>query len=121
MNSALSQTVGGIVGVKAGVGVNVGVGVRPRMSRKAPPVGKDVSTLSPFETRASQRMDACPVCRAVTLKVKTAPLVVALLPCVPAMARMNVPGCGTLMAATASTPKRFPIVILLVSTSAGSK
>src|SRR4030095_8045257 len=49
------------------------------------------------------------------------PLVVALLPLLPAIARMNVPACGALTAATTSAPKRLVVVMLLTSTKAASK
>jgi hypothetical protein len=47
--------------------------------------------LSPFETRAVHSIAVCPACKPVTLKVKAAPLVVALLPLLAAIATMKLP------------------------------
>jgi len=70
---------GGTVDVNAGVGVKVGVGVSAlRIARTAPDDGRVVSVAFPVETRAVQSIVVCPACRAVTLNVNAAPLVVAL-------------------------------------------
>lgn len=106
------------VGDSKGVGVevNVAVGAIPIMVRLAAVDGRAVRILSPFETRAVHSMVACPACRALALKVNAGPLVVALLPLLPAMATMKVPFCGSLIAAAASAPKRPPTTILLTCT-----
>ena len=81
------------VGVSIGVDVKVGVGDSPTTGRLVPVAGRLVSRLSPLETRALHSMGLSPACRPLTLKVKAAPPVVALLPLLPAMATMNFPVC----------------------------
>lgn len=78
------------------------------------------SELSPFETRARHSMLVCPVINPFTLKVKAAPLEVALLPLLPATARMKLPFEGPLIADTGSAPKRLAMVILLISIKPGT-
>lgn len=116
--------VGVYVGVLVGVGVSVEVGVgvceavgviiSPPIVKAAGPVeGSGMRLPSPFETRAVHSTEVCPTWRAMTLKVKAAPLAVALWPLLPAIATIKVPFCGSLIAPAASVPKRLPIVILL--------
>lgn len=69
----------------------------------------------PCEMRAVQSMAVNPACRPFTVKVKTVPLVVALLPFLPAMAAMKLPSCGPKIVVAASAPKRFVKVMLLAS------
>ena len=64
------------VGDSTGPGVEVTVGIMPPITRLAPVDGRVVRALSPFETRTVHSTEVCPDCKAVTLKVKTAPLVV---------------------------------------------
>ena len=52
--------------------------------------------------------------------ILTGPLVVALLPLLPAMATMKLPSCGPLMAEAASAPKSVPTTMLLTETYAAS-
>ncbi len=109
------------VGVSSGAGVEVAVGTLPEMVTEAAPVEESgVSVLLPVETRAVQSTEACPACNAFTSKVKTSPLVVALLPLLPAIATMKLPFCGPLTALTGSVPKSVPTVILLTSSKLGS-
>lgn len=100
------------VGDPTGVGVKVAVMGTLRMVRPVPVEGRDARRLSPFETRAVHSIGVCPPCRPVTAKVKTGPLVVALLPLLPAIATMKLPLFGPLKAAAASAPKRLPISML---------
>ena len=65
--------------------------------------------------RAVQSMAVSPACKPRAVKVKTAPLVVALLPFLPAMAAMKLPPCGPKIVVAGSAPKRFVKVILLAS------
>ena len=104
------------VGVSKGVGVDVAVGRLPTIVRLVPVEGRLVRRLSPFETRAVHSISVWPACSPSTLNVKAAPLVVALLPLLPAMATMKLPFCGSLMAAAASAPKSEVTAILLTST-----
>jgi len=106
--------------VPTGVGVKVAVGALPVTVTSVPVEERGVSTLSPFETRTVHSTEVCPVCKAVTVKVKTGPLVVALLPLLPAIATMKLPFCGPLIAAAASAPKRELIVMLLTSSNVSS-
>ena len=89
--SAGAEEVGVGVGDSAVVGVEVGVGVLPVTVRLVPVEGRLVSILSPFETRAVHSMALWPACKPLTLNVKAAPLVVALLPLLPAMATIKLP------------------------------
>jgi hypothetical protein len=77
--------------VPTGVGVKVAVGALPLIVTTAPDEERGVSTLLPVETRTVHSTELCPACNAVTLKVKAGPLVVALLPLLPAMATMKLP------------------------------
>src|SRR5688572_11900387 len=104
------------VGVSKGVGVDVAVGRLPTIVRLVPVEGRLVRRLSPFETRAVHSISVWPACNPSTLNVKAAPLVVALLPLLPAIATMKLPFCGSLMAAAASAPKSEVTAILLTST-----
>lgn len=105
------------VEVTIGVGDSIGVdvGVTPVTVRLAAVEGRFVSTLSPLETRAVHSIADWPACRAVTVKVNTVPLVVALLPLLPAIATMKLPFAGPLIAVAASAPKRPATRILLAS------
>jgi hypothetical protein len=96
--------VGEATGVE-GVDVNVAVGPVPVTVRVVPVEGRSVRMLSPFETRAAHSMGLCPATSPVTLKVNAAPLVVALFPLLPAMAKMKLPACVSLTAVTGSAPK----------------
>lgn len=118
---AVSTGVAG-VGVEVGVsvGVNVGVGALPVTVRLVPVNGISVRMLSPLETRALHSTALCPACRPFRLKVNAAPLVVALLPLLPAIATMNVPFCGPLIATAESAPKRLVTVMLLTSNKLAS-
>src|SRR6185369_3220617 len=117
---AVNVAVGGTPGVDVGgggpPGVGVGVGVLPRITRLAPIKGSSVSTLFPVETRALQSMADWPAFDPVTLNVNTVPLVVALLPLLPAIATMKLPFCGPLIALTESLPNKPAIEMLLTST-----
>jgi hypothetical protein len=118
----------GVEGVPTGVGVStgvetvptgvgdsngVGVGALPIIVKLVPMEGRFVRTLSPLETRAVHSIADWPACRAVTVKVNTVPLVVALLPLLPAIATMKLPFCGSLIAVAASVPKRPAMTMLL--------
>src|SRR5215207_298333 len=110
INSARSHAEGSTVG-RTGVGVL-------SLFRTVSDVLADgicASTLSPPDTRASHPRLVCPTSSPLMLKVNTAPLVVALLPLLPATATMKLPPCGPLIATTGSAPKRSPTVILLSS------
>jgi hypothetical protein len=78
-----------------------------------------VSILSPFDTRAVHSIALWPACNPSTLKVKTAPLAVALFPLLPAIATMKLPPCGPLIATAGSAPKRLVTVMLLTATTPG--
>ena len=108
------------VGSMDPVGVNVGVIVASSIIvRLAAPVdGRSVRMLSPFEMRAVQSNAACPACRPLALKVKTAPLAVALFPLLPATAAMKLPFCGSLIASAGSGPNRPRTLMLLTCTRA---
>lgn len=99
------------VGVSKGVGVKVAVGKLPTTVRLVPVDERLVSTLSPLETRTVQVIALCPACRPVAVKVNAVPLVVALLPLLPAIATMKLPFCGSLIAIAASAPKRLVTAI----------
>ena len=120
------EEVGVAVSAGVGVDVNVGVGVPSIIVRVAAPVeGKGVRLPSPIETRAVHSIEVsatCPKgrCKAVTLKVKAGPLVVALLPLLPAMAKIKLPFCGLLNAVTGSAPNKPPATTLLAATKFAS-
>jgi hypothetical protein len=114
--SAGAEEVGVGVGDSAAVGVDVGVGTSPTTVRLVPVEGRLVSILSPFDTRAVHSIALWPACKPLALKVKAAPLVVALLPLLPAMATMKLPFCGPLIATAGSAPKRLVTRMLLTST-----
>src|SRR5574341_848210 len=114
---SLGPAVAVAVGDPTGVAVCVAVGALPVIVTVVPVEEIDVSTLLPVETRAVHSTEVCPACSAVTVKVKTGPLVVALLPLLPAIATMKLPFCGSFIAAAASAPKRDPIVMLLTDSS----
>jgi hypothetical protein len=101
------------VGDSAAVGVEVGVGVPPVTVRLVPVEERLVRILSPFDTRAVHSIALCPACKPLALKVKAAPLAVALFPLLPAIATMKLPFCGSLIATAGSAPKRLAAVILL--------
>lgn len=101
------------VAVLAAVGVGVEVGALPITVRLVPVDERLVRILSPLETRAVHSIALCPSCRPLTLKVKAAPLVVALLPLLPAMATIKLPFCGSLIATAGSGPKRLVERMLL--------
>jgi hypothetical protein len=106
-------------GVADAIGVKVGA--TPTTVRLAAPVdGRLVSTLSPFETRAVHSIAACPASKPFTLKVNAAPLVVALLPLLPAIATIKLPFAGPFIAAAGSAPKRPATATLLDSNKLGS-
>jgi hypothetical protein len=100
-------------------GVEVGVGTSPTTVRLVPVEERLVSILSPFDTRAVHSIALWPACKPLALKVKAAPLVVALFPLLPAMATMKLPFCGSLIATAGSAPKRLPAVMLLTCTRLG--
>lgn len=104
------------VGDSTGEGVKVGVAPFPLMVRLAEVEGRVVRTLFPCETRAIHSIADCPACNPLTLKLKAAPLVVALLPLLPAIATMKLPFCGVVNAAAGSGPKRFVTTMLFTST-----
>lgn len=110
-----AEEVGVGVGDSPAVGVEVGVGVSPTTVRLVPVEGRLVSILSPFDTRAVHSIALWPACNPLALNVNAAPLVVALLPLLPAIATMKLPPCGPLIATAASAPKRLVTVILLAS------
>ena len=114
-STGVEVSVGFTVPTAVGVCVTVAVGALPVMVITVPVEERDVSTLLPVETRTAHSTEVCPACNAVTLKVKTGPLVVALLPLLPAIATMKLPFCGPLIAAAASAPNRDPMVMLLTS------
>jgi hypothetical protein len=114
-----ADEVGVGVGDSTAVGVEVGVGVLPVTVRLVPVEERLVSILSPFDTRAVHSIALCPACKPVALKVKAAPLVVALFPLLPAIATMKLPFCGSLIATAGSAPKRLAAVILLTWTTLG--
>ena len=120
VNVVVGDTSG--VDVKMGVGDSTGVevGTIPATVRLVPVEGRSVSILSPFETRALHSIALCPACKPLTLKVNTTPLVVALLPLLPAIATMKLPFCVPLIAVTGSAPKRPPTTMLLASSKFGS-
>jgi hypothetical protein len=109
--------VGVLVGVALGPAVRVGVAVPPFMVRLVPVDGIWVSTLSPFDTRAVHSIAVWPAARPLTLNVNAAPLVVALLPLLPAIATMKLPFAGPLIATAASAPNRGVTMMLLLVTS----
>lgn len=88
---AVGEAIGVAVSDPSGVDVNVAVGPLPVIVRVVPTQSTAVRMLSPFETRAVHSIGLCPATRPVTLKVNTTPLVVALLPLLPAMAKMKLP------------------------------
>ena len=112
--------VGDATGVE-GVDVNVGVGPVPVIVKVVPTESISVRILSPFETRASHSIAVCPATKPVTLKVNTAPLVVALFPLLPAMAKIKLLACASLTATTGSVPKSDVATGLPTSTRAASK
>jgi hypothetical protein len=114
-----AEEVGVGVGDSAVVGVEVGVGVLPVTVRLVPVEERLVSILSPFDTRAVHSIALCPACKPLALKVKAAPLVVALFPLLPAIATMKLPFCGSLIATAGSAPKRLAAVMLLTWTRLG--
>ena len=77
-----------------------------------------MAKLSPFEMRPVQSIVVCPACKPLTSKVNATPLVVALLPLLPAIAAMNDPFCGAVKSGTAFAPKRLEATGLFISTSA---
>ena len=85
--------VGGSVDGTTNVGVcEAGGVIIPPIVRVAGPVeGKEMMLLSPFEARALHSTVVCPDCSALTSKVKAVPLVVALLPLLPATATIKLP------------------------------
>ena len=99
-----------------GVGVNVAVGRLPMTVTEPPLEGIWVRTLLPVETRTVQSIEDCPACNPFTLNVNAVPSVVALFPLLPAIATMNVPFCGPLIATAGSAPKREVTAMLLTST-----
>jgi hypothetical protein len=101
------------VAVLAAVGVGVEVGALPTTVRLVPVDGRLVRILSPFDTRTVHSIALCPSCRPLALKVRAAPLVVALLPLLPAIATMKLPFCGSFVATTGSAPKRLVAWMLL--------
>jgi len=102
------------VGVKVAVASIVGVGVNPRIVRPAPIEGRSVRLLFPCETRAVHSIVVCPPRMPLASKVNTGPLVVALFPLLPAIATINTPLCGSLMAVTASAPNKLDTTMLSV-------
>ena len=107
----------GVDVISNGVGVAVGVDASPTIVSVSPVDGMLVRRLSPLDTRAIHSIVVCPACKPVALKVKAAPLVVALLPLLPAIATMKLPFCGSLIATAGSGPKRLVAVMLLTCTS----
>lgn len=95
------------VAVGETTGVNVAVGPVPVTVMLVPVDAISVKILSPFETRASHSIGEVPASKPVTLNVKAEPLVVALFPLLPAMAKMKLPFCGPLSAVTGSAPNRL--------------
>ena len=108
------------VGVSNGVGVCVAVGKLPTTVRLVPVDERLVRTLSPLETRTVHVIALCPACKPVAVKVKAGPLLVALLPLLPAIATIKLPFCGSLIATAASAPKRLVTAILLTWTRLAS-
>ena len=108
------------VGDSAGVGVDVAVGAVPVTVRFVPVDGRVVRTLVPVDTRAVQLIAVCPACRPVTLNVKAGPLVVALLPLLPAIAKIKVPFCELLNAVAGSAPNKPAAATLLTATTFAS-
>jgi hypothetical protein len=102
------------VGVSNGVGVKVEVGASPLIVRLVLVAGRLVRILSPLEIRTLHSIAVCPDCRPVAWKVKAVPLVVALLPLLPAIATMKLPFCGSLIATAGSVPKRLVTWMLLI-------
>lgn len=117
VSQSLANAVG--VGVVTCGGDGVDVGERPRMERLVPTDGIFVRMLVPWDTRASHSMLEIPSAMPLTLNVNTTPLVVALLPWLPAMARMKLPFCGPLIAEAGSWPNKPAATILLASRSVG--
>ena len=109
-----------------GVDVNVNVGVPRIIVRVAAPVeGKEVRLPSPIETRAVQSIEVSATCpkdtpKAVTLNVKAVPLVVALLPLLPAIAKTKLPLCELLNAVAGSVPNKPAAAMLLTATKFAS-
>ena len=56
----------------------------------------------------------------MTSKVKTGPLVVALLPLLPAIAKIKLPFCGLLNAVAGSAPNKPAAATLLTATKLAS-
>ncbi len=113
------------LGVEVNTGVadaiGVKVGATPTTLKLAAPVDERlVSTLSPFETRAVHSIAACPASKPFTLKVNAVPLVVALLPLLPAIAKIKLPFVGPFIATAGSAPKRPATATLLDSNKLGS-
>ena len=106
------------VGVSEGaaVGVAVAVGALPVTVRLVPVDGRLVSEPFPVETRTVHSIDVCPACKPVALKVKAVPLVVALLPLLPAIAKIKLPLCGLLNAVAGSEPNKPTAVTLPTAT-----
>jgi hypothetical protein len=100
---AVGETTGVAVSEPTAVGVNVAVGPLPVTVSVVPTHSISVRMLSPFETRAVHSTVVCPATRPVTLKLKTSPLVVALLPLLPAMAKIKLP-TPSFTATTGSSP-----------------
>jgi hypothetical protein len=102
---AVGEATGVAVSDSTGVGVKVAVGPLPATVSVVPVESMFVRMLSPFETRAVHSTGVCPASRPVTLKENASPLVVALLPLLPAMAKMKLPTWSALTATTGSSPK----------------
>lgn len=99
-----------------------GVAVRafPKIVRVSGMYKISVNEPLPCETRALHSIAVWPDCKPVTLKLNATPLVVALLPPLPAMARMKLPFCGPFNAEAGLGPKRVATEILLTSTKLAS-
>lgn len=97
------------VDVAVGEDVTVGVPVLPRIVKVSVTNGISVSVLLPCETRALHSIAVCPACKPITWKVNAAPLVVALLLSLAAMATIKLCAPGPLIADAGSAPKSEPI------------
>lgn len=117
----LAKTCPITTGAEEGVGEAIGVGViiAPDTDKFAGTWGISVKRLSPLETRAVHTTVDCPICTPFKLKVRAMPLVTARLPLLPAIATMNCPFCGLVMAVTASAPNKSVTAKLLASNKGG--
>lgn len=114
---ALSEPSGVCVAGSVGAAVGVSVGALPVTVRLTAPVdGMLVRVLSPLDTRAVHSTEVCPACKPVTVNVKAAPPEVALLPLLPAMAKIKLPFCVLLNAVAGSAPNKLAAATLLTAT-----